>query len=72
MPRCITNFMLLWNIVKNPRTSPRSLLPNLLILMATIGIISDTHGLIRPEALAALLGGRNFGKMLVRVGPDPA
>ena len=24
-----------------------------------------------PEALAALLGGRNFGKLLVRVGPDP-
>jgi NADPH-dependent curcumin reductase len=25
-----------------------------------------------PEALAAVLSGRNFGKMLVRVGPDPA
>ncbi len=25
-----------------------------------------------PEALAGILGGRNFGKLLVRVGPDPA
>jgi NADPH-dependent curcumin reductase len=25
-----------------------------------------------PDALAALLQGRNFGKMLVRVGPDPS
>ncbi len=25
-----------------------------------------------PEALAAVLSGRNFGKMLVRVGPDPS
>jgi NADPH-dependent curcumin reductase CurA len=25
-----------------------------------------------PEALAMVLRGRNFGKMLVRVGPDPA
>ena len=24
-----------------------------------------------PEALAGILGGRNFGKLLVRVGPDP-
>jgi NADPH-dependent curcumin reductase CurA len=24
-----------------------------------------------PEALAGLLGGRNFGKLLVHVGPDP-
>ncbi|HEX3349858.1 MAG TPA: NADP-dependent oxidoreductase, partial [Acetobacteraceae bacterium] len=30
------------------------------------------NGLERaPEALAAVLSGRNFGKMLVRVGPDP-
>ena len=34
----------------------------------------DTHeGLdAAPDALAAMLGGRNFGKMLVRVGHDPA
>ena len=25
-----------------------------------------------PEALAGMLRGRNFGKLLVRVGPDPA
>ena len=25
-----------------------------------------------PDALAGILGGRNFGKLLVRVGPDPA
>ena len=25
-----------------------------------------------PEALAGILHGRNFGKLLVRVGPDPA
>jgi len=25
-----------------------------------------------PEALAGILGGRNFGKLLVRVGPDPS
>ena len=25
-----------------------------------------------PDALADVLGGRNFGKKLVRVGPDPA
>ena len=33
----------------------------------------DTHeGLdAAPDALAGILGGRNFGKMLVRVGPDP-
>jgi NADPH-dependent curcumin reductase CurA len=24
-----------------------------------------------PEALAGLLRGKNFGKLLVRVGPDP-
>jgi NADPH-dependent curcumin reductase CurA len=24
-----------------------------------------------PEALAGILGGQNFGKMLVRVGQDP-
>ncbi|MBV9813739.1 MAG: NADP-dependent oxidoreductase [Acetobacteraceae bacterium] len=31
------------------------------------------NGLERaPEALASVLRGRNFGKMLVRVGPDPA
>jgi NADPH-dependent curcumin reductase CurA len=25
-----------------------------------------------PEALTGILGGQNFGKLLVRVGPDPA
>ncbi len=25
-----------------------------------------------PDALAGILGGRNFGKLLVRIGPDPA
>jgi NADPH-dependent curcumin reductase len=24
-----------------------------------------------PDALAGILGGRNFGKLLVRVGKDP-
>ncbi|HEY6430530.1 MAG TPA: NADP-dependent oxidoreductase [Acetobacteraceae bacterium] len=33
----------------------------------------EIEGLERaPEALAGILGGRNFGKLLVRVGPDPA
>ncbi len=33
----------------------------------------EVEGLERaPEALAGILGGRNFGKLLVRVGRDPA
>ena len=32
-----------------------------------IGVISDTHGLLRPEALAALRGRPPLGK----VAPDP-
>jgi hypothetical protein len=34
----------------------------------------DTHDGLEnaPEALAGILSGRNFGKMLVRVGHDPA